>query len=95
MSEITELQSVDRRRQRAMSNLIEIDRMRREEMRELRATDRTRQQQIIQTLTVIGPSDRLEKTCVLRGQRKSELLPSDQLEQMILQNQYPLPEHNL
>ncbi|GJT77852.1 hypothetical protein Tco_1044577 [Tanacetum coccineum] len=53
MSEITELQSADRRRQRAMSDLLETDRRRREEMRELRAADRTRQQQIIQTLTVM------------------------------------------
>ncbi|GJU06560.1 hypothetical protein Tco_1122990 [Tanacetum coccineum] len=35
--EITELQSADRRRQRAMSDLLETDRRRREEMRELRA----------------------------------------------------------
>ncbi|GJX15883.1 hypothetical protein Tco_0216715 [Tanacetum coccineum] len=53
MSEITELQSADLRRQRAMSDLLETDRRRREEMRELRAADRTRQQQIIQTLTVM------------------------------------------
>ncbi|GJT67402.1 hypothetical protein Tco_1018882 [Tanacetum coccineum] len=53
MSEITELQSADRRRQRAMSDLLETDRRRREEMRELRAADRTRQQQIIQTLTAV------------------------------------------
>ncbi|GJS42752.1 putative reverse transcriptase domain-containing protein [Tanacetum coccineum] len=53
MSEITELQSADFRRQRAMSDLLETDRKRREEMRELRAADRTRQQQIIQTLTVM------------------------------------------
>ncbi|GJV06333.1 hypothetical protein Tco_1343989 [Tanacetum coccineum] len=53
MEEITELQSADRRRQRAMSELLETDRRRREEMRELRAADRTRQQQIIQTLTVV------------------------------------------
>ncbi|GJR45995.1 hypothetical protein Tco_1314098 [Tanacetum coccineum] len=45
------LQSADRRRQRAMSELLETDRRRREEMRELRAADRTRQQQIVQTLT--------------------------------------------
>ncbi|GJR09001.1 putative reverse transcriptase domain-containing protein [Tanacetum coccineum] len=51
MEEITELQSADRRRQRAMSELLETDRRRREEMRELRAADRTRQQQIVQTLT--------------------------------------------
>ncbi|GJZ02098.1 hypothetical protein Tco_0520059 [Tanacetum coccineum] len=44
MSEIRELQSVDGRRQRAISDLLETDRMRREEMRELRAADRTRQQ---------------------------------------------------
>ncbi|GKF56067.1 hypothetical protein Tco_0166407, partial [Tanacetum coccineum] len=44
MSEITELQSADRRRQRAMSDLLETDHRRREEMRELRAADRTRQQ---------------------------------------------------
>ncbi|GKB15828.1 hypothetical protein Tco_0849751 [Tanacetum coccineum] len=53
MAEIAELQSADRRRQRAMSDLLETDRRRREEMRELRAADRTRQQQIIQTLTVV------------------------------------------
>ncbi|GJQ92757.1 hypothetical protein Tco_0003896 [Tanacetum coccineum] len=53
MSEITELQSADRRRQRAISDLLETDRRRREEMRELRAADRTRQQQIVQTLTVM------------------------------------------
>ncbi|GJT54113.1 putative transferase, protein kinase RLK-Pelle-RLCK-VIIa-2 family protein [Tanacetum coccineum] len=53
MSEITELQSADRRRQRAISELLETDRRRREEMRELRAADRTRQQQIVQTLTVM------------------------------------------
>ncbi|GJX17695.1 hypothetical protein Tco_0218527 [Tanacetum coccineum] len=35
MSEITELQSADLRRQRAMSDLLETDRRRREEMREL------------------------------------------------------------
>ncbi|GJR81749.1 hypothetical protein Tco_0152534 [Tanacetum coccineum] len=40
MSEITELQSADRRRQRAISDLLETDRRRREEMRELRAADR-------------------------------------------------------
>ncbi|GJR12774.1 hypothetical protein Tco_0795426 [Tanacetum coccineum] len=39
MSEITELQSADRRRQRAMSDLLETDRRRREEMRELRAAE--------------------------------------------------------
>ncbi|GJT78719.1 hypothetical protein Tco_1045444 [Tanacetum coccineum] len=53
MEEITELQSADRRRQRAMSELLETDRRRREEMRELRAADRTRQQQIVQTLTAV------------------------------------------
>ncbi|GJZ22686.1 hypothetical protein Tco_0559725 [Tanacetum coccineum] len=53
MEEITELQSADRRRQRAMSELLETDRRRREEMRELRAADRTRQQQIVQTLTAL------------------------------------------
>ncbi|GJR44362.1 hypothetical protein Tco_1312465 [Tanacetum coccineum] len=53
MSKIRELQSADRRRQRAITDLLETDRRRREEMRELRAADRTRQQQIIQTLTVI------------------------------------------
>ncbi|GJR54595.1 hypothetical protein Tco_1405116 [Tanacetum coccineum] len=53
MSEITELQSADLRRQRAISDLLETDRRRREEMRELRAADRTRQQQIIQTLTAM------------------------------------------
>ncbi|GJV60687.1 reverse transcriptase domain-containing protein [Tanacetum coccineum] len=53
ISEITELQSADRRRQRAMSELLETDRRRREEMRELRAADRTRQQQIVQTLTAM------------------------------------------
>ncbi|GJS05517.1 hypothetical protein Tco_0322025 [Tanacetum coccineum] len=53
MLEITELQSADLRRQRAMSDLLETDHRRREEMRELRAADRTRQQQIIQTLTVM------------------------------------------
>ncbi|GJU58604.1 hypothetical protein Tco_1236370 [Tanacetum coccineum] len=51
MSEIRELQSADRSRQRAISDLLETDRGRREEMRELRAADRARQQQIIQTLT--------------------------------------------
>ncbi|GJS78257.1 hypothetical protein Tco_0728138 [Tanacetum coccineum] len=53
ISEITELQSADRRRQRAISELLETDRRRREEMRELRAADRTRQQQIVQTLTAM------------------------------------------
>ncbi|GJR80175.1 hypothetical protein Tco_0150960 [Tanacetum coccineum] len=53
MSEITELQSADRSRQRAISDLLKTDRERREEMRELRAADRTRQQQIIQTLIVM------------------------------------------
>ncbi|GKF48491.1 hypothetical protein Tco_0141742 [Tanacetum coccineum] len=37
ISEITELQSADRRRQRAISELLETDRRRREEMRELTA----------------------------------------------------------
>ncbi|GKA10363.1 putative reverse transcriptase domain-containing protein [Tanacetum coccineum] len=53
MSEITELQSANRRRQRAISELLETDCRRREEMRELRAADHTRQQQIIQTLTAM------------------------------------------
>ncbi|GJS90108.1 hypothetical protein Tco_0772744 [Tanacetum coccineum] len=53
MSEIRELQSADRSRQRAISDLLETDRRRREEMRELRAADHARQQQIIQTLTVM------------------------------------------
>ncbi|GJW00405.1 hypothetical protein Tco_1555656 [Tanacetum coccineum] len=53
MSEIRELQSANRRRQRVISDLLETDRGRREEMRELRAADRTRQRQIIQTLTVM------------------------------------------
>ncbi|GKG32880.1 hypothetical protein Tco_0430390, partial [Tanacetum coccineum] len=52
-SDLSHGESADRRRQRAISDLLEIDRGRREEMRELRATDHTRQQQIIQTLTVI------------------------------------------
>ncbi|GJR09002.1 putative reverse transcriptase domain-containing protein [Tanacetum coccineum] len=52
MEEITELQSADRRRQRAMSELLETDRRRREEMRELRAADRTRQQQIVQNSVI-------------------------------------------
>ncbi|GJY10098.1 hypothetical protein Tco_0378283 [Tanacetum coccineum] len=43
MSEITELQSADRSRRRAISDLLETDRGRHEEMRELRAADRTRQ----------------------------------------------------
>ncbi|GJR20173.1 putative reverse transcriptase domain-containing protein [Tanacetum coccineum] len=47
------LQLADRRRQRAISDLLETDRGRREEMRELRAADHTRQQQIVQTLTVM------------------------------------------
>ncbi|GJR40582.1 hypothetical protein Tco_1216266 [Tanacetum coccineum] len=51
MSEITELQSANRSRRRAISDLLETERGRHEEMRELRAADRTRQQQIIQTLT--------------------------------------------
>ncbi|GJX61329.1 putative reverse transcriptase domain-containing protein [Tanacetum coccineum] len=50
---ITELQSADRSRQRAISDLLKTDRKRREEMRELRSADRTRQQQIIRTLTVM------------------------------------------
>ncbi|GJV20400.1 hypothetical protein Tco_1369420 [Tanacetum coccineum] len=41
MSEITELQSADRSRRRAISDLLETDYGRREEMRELRAADRT------------------------------------------------------
>ncbi|GJU83936.1 putative reverse transcriptase domain-containing protein [Tanacetum coccineum] len=53
MSEIRELQSVDRRRQIAISDLLKTDRGRRKEIREFRAADRTRQQQIIQTLTVM------------------------------------------
>ncbi|GKF78035.1 hypothetical protein Tco_0230505, partial [Tanacetum coccineum] len=53
IAEITELQSADHRRQRAMSDLLETDRRRREEMRELRAADHTRQQQFVQTLTVM------------------------------------------
>ncbi|GJX63698.1 hypothetical protein Tco_0296598 [Tanacetum coccineum] len=65
MSEITELQSADRRRQRAMSDLLETDRRRREEMRELRAADRTRQQQIIQTLTAVQTLQR--ETIPLQG----------------------------
>ncbi|GKB11519.1 hypothetical protein Tco_0845442 [Tanacetum coccineum] len=40
MSEIRELQSADRSRQRAILDLLETDRGRREEMRELRAADR-------------------------------------------------------
>ncbi|GJY73282.1 hypothetical protein Tco_0477713 [Tanacetum coccineum] len=43
MTEITELQSADRSRRRAISDLLETDHGRREEMRELRAADRTRQ----------------------------------------------------
>nr|GFB46560.1 hypothetical protein [Tanacetum cinerariifolium] len=39
------------------------------------------------------PSDRLKNTCMQHMQQKSKQLPSLQLEQMILQNQYPLPEH--
>ncbi|GJT23593.1 hypothetical protein Tco_0893530 [Tanacetum coccineum] len=50
MTEITELQSADRSRRRAISDLLETNHGRRDEMRELRAADRTRQQQIIQTL---------------------------------------------
>ncbi|GJT36248.1 hypothetical protein Tco_0926667, partial [Tanacetum coccineum] len=61
MEEITELQSADRRRQRAMSELLETDRRRREEMRELRAADRTRQQQIVQTLTAMQTLQRENK----------------------------------
>ncbi|GJR02352.1 hypothetical protein Tco_1434308 [Tanacetum coccineum] len=38
---------------------------------------------------------RLEKTCMQHMRRKSKQLPSEQLEQMIPLNQYPLPEHNL
>ncbi|GKD65974.1 hypothetical protein Tco_1308082, partial [Tanacetum coccineum] len=53
MSEITELQSVNRSRRRAISYLLETDRGRGKEIRELRAADRTQQQQIIQTLTVM------------------------------------------
>ncbi|GJW00194.1 putative reverse transcriptase domain-containing protein [Tanacetum coccineum] len=53
MSEITELQSADRSRRRAISDLLETDHGRHEEMRELRAADRARQQQIIQRLTVM------------------------------------------
>ncbi|GJQ91500.1 hypothetical protein Tco_0002639 [Tanacetum coccineum] len=41
MSKITELQSADHSRRRAISDLLETDRGRREEMRELRAADRT------------------------------------------------------
>ncbi|GJV98929.1 hypothetical protein Tco_1554181 [Tanacetum coccineum] len=66
MSEITELQSADRRRQRAISELLETDRRRREEMRELRAADRTRQQQIVQTLTAMQTLQGLVTT--LQGQ---------------------------
>ncbi|GKG62286.1 hypothetical protein Tco_0632190, partial [Tanacetum coccineum] len=40
MSEIRELQSADRSRQRAISDLLETDHWRREEIRELRAADR-------------------------------------------------------
>ncbi|GJS28663.1 hypothetical protein Tco_0489283 [Tanacetum coccineum] len=53
MSEIRELQSADRSRQRVISDLLETDRGRREEMRELRVADHARQQQIIQTLTIM------------------------------------------
>ncbi|GJQ98883.1 hypothetical protein Tco_0521868 [Tanacetum coccineum] len=53
MSEITELQSADRSRQRAISDLLKTDRESRKEMRELRTADRTRQHQIIQTLTIM------------------------------------------
>ncbi|GKA40543.1 hypothetical protein Tco_0733136 [Tanacetum coccineum] len=66
MTEITELQSADRRRQRVMSDLLETDRRRREEMRELRAADRTRQQQIVQTLTAMQTLQGLVTT--LQGQ---------------------------
>ncbi|GKF69573.1 hypothetical protein Tco_0202630 [Tanacetum coccineum] len=70
MSEITELQSADRGRQRAMSNLLETDRRRREEMGELRAADRTRQQQIIQTLTVMQTLQReMGQVTALQGQQ--------------------------
>ncbi|GJW00192.1 hypothetical protein Tco_1555443 [Tanacetum coccineum] len=65
MSEITELQSADLRRQRAISDLLETDRRRREEIRELRAADRTRQQQIIQTLTAVQTLQR--ETIPLQG----------------------------
>ncbi|GJW91775.1 hypothetical protein Tco_0169328 [Tanacetum coccineum] len=41
------------------------------------------------------PSDKLEKTCVQHMRKKSLQPPNEQLEQMILRNQYPLPEHNL
>ncbi|GKG43694.1 hypothetical protein Tco_0482787, partial [Tanacetum coccineum] len=68
MSEITELQSADRRRQRAMSDLLETDRRRREEMRELRAADRTRQQQIIQTLTAMQTIPLQGLVTTLQGQ---------------------------
>ncbi|GJZ28644.1 putative reverse transcriptase domain-containing protein [Tanacetum coccineum] len=47
------MDATDRRRQRAILDLLEMDRERREEMRELRAVDRARHQQIIQTLTVM------------------------------------------
>ncbi|GKB88255.1 hypothetical protein Tco_0960527 [Tanacetum coccineum] len=50
---IQKLQSADRSRRRAISDLLETDRGRREEIRELRAADHTRQQQIIQTLTIM------------------------------------------
>ncbi|GJZ92879.1 putative reverse transcriptase domain-containing protein [Tanacetum coccineum] len=46
MEEITELQSADRRRQRAMSELLETGPKEREEMRVLRLSDRTRQQRL-------------------------------------------------
>ncbi|GJR71592.1 hypothetical protein Tco_0083957 [Tanacetum coccineum] len=81
MEEITELQSADRRRQRAMSELLETDRRRREEMRELRAADRTRQQQIVQTLTAVmtlqGRILYLSGTAVTRGGQCTDELPEE------------------
>ncbi|GJR13184.1 hypothetical protein Tco_0795836 [Tanacetum coccineum] len=74
MEEITELQSADRRRQRAMSELLETDRRRREEMRELRAADRTRQQQIVQTLTAVQTLQR--EMVPLQGLDSSDPLES-------------------
>ncbi|GJZ25576.1 hypothetical protein Tco_0569829 [Tanacetum coccineum] len=65
MSEITELQSADHRRQRAIFDLLKTDRKRHEEMRELRASDRTRQQQLIQTLTAMQTLQR--ETIPLQG----------------------------
>ncbi|GJW92782.1 putative reverse transcriptase domain-containing protein [Tanacetum coccineum] len=62
---ITELQSADRRRQRAMSDLLETNHRRHEEIRELRAADHTRQQQIIQTLTAMHTLQR--ETIPLQG----------------------------